>query len=359
MTVPVRLRAVLALVAATTLVAGAGAVADAGPGVPTAGDPPSAAAPSPEAAGATRWDLAQSNATATFDDAVVVAERGDTVELTVVLEGTDRATLSLGSEADLNYALDATVRDGDDDGLVVVGVDLAVAGLEADPLSTESTADSATVTHESFVGDPVEPADYPMSLSVGGVETDVATLVVEEPATPPTGTPGDPPGPRPDVDLAVDHVLEGGTADLAVDFDDSDVMTLTVAGGNASYYLQATVRDGDGDDRVPLTFDTATAGGADSPLTARSDADSVSVSRQTDLEGPLPPGEYDLRLRSGPGATDVEVVSARLVVERAAANGTVVTAPGAGLPTDPAVLVLAGMAVGGLGVAAGSRLVAE
>lgn len=369
MTARRRLGTVLALLAVTALVAAGAAAGDAPTTAVEAADTDSAAAdtvPAADTAPATvdtdsiQSAVAQSNATATFEDTIVTAERGATVALTVVLDGTDRATLSVGREADLNYVLNATVEDGNGDGRVVVLLDLEAAGLEATPLSTASDADSVTVTRETVVGDSIEPADYPMTLSVGGVQTGVATLIVEEPTTPPDRTtPTATPGPQAGLEPAIVRLPEGGTADFAVRFDDSDEMTLTVSGGNVSYDLQATLRDGNGDGRVPLTFDGASAGGEGVTLTARDAADSATVTSEADLDGPLPPDEYDLRLRSGAGASDPDVAVGTLVVERAATNGTA-TSPGEpSLPTEPALLVLAGVAVGGLGVAAGSRLVVE
>lgn len=356
MTVGRRVAAVLALLAVTALVAAGAAAGDTPTTGPGAADATLPAVDTTSAQSA----VAQANGTAAFDDTVVTAEQGDTVALTVVFEDTDRARLSLGNEAELDYVLNATVEDGNGDGNVVLVLDLGLTGPDRSPLTTRSAADSVRVTRDSSGGAPIEPAEYPMTLRVNGVETDIGTLVVEEQRTPPDQTtPTATPGPEAGFDPAVVRLPEGGTADFAVRFDDSDEMTLTVSGGNVSYDLQATLRDGNGDGRVPLTFDGASAGGEGVTLTARDAADSATVTSEADLDGPLPPGEYDLRLRSGAGASDPDVAVGTLVVERATGNGTA-TGPGEpSLPTEPAILVLAGVAVGGLGVAAGSRLVVE
>lgn len=302
---------------------------------------------------------AQSDPSATFEETIVVTDRGSVATLTVVLAGTDEATLSVGGPS-VNYVLNATVRDGDDDGRVAVAFDTGAAGLAEPTVSTVAGADSVTVTRETGLQRSIEPAEYPLSLLVGGVRTGVGTLVVRPAGTPTPETPLPTAGPELGLDPSVVTLARDGTADFAAVFDDSRTTTLTVTDPNGSYSLRATLQDGDGDGRVRLALDAASAGVAGDPLSARDDADSVTVTDETALGETLPPGEYDLRLRSGAGATDPAVATGRLVVEPSSEVGTAsVSVDDTSLPADPAIVVLAGVAVVGLAVAAGSRLLAE
>ncbi|WP_132057709.1 DUF7827 domain-containing protein [Halorussus amylolyticus] len=106
-----------------------------------------------------------------FGDADLTTERGGTVSIPVELTGTDTASLKIGTEDAVNYALDVTVEDGNGDGQVVVVFDTDAAGEpNATKVTTEASEDAATVNDETadFEGEPPYPAlapgAYPVEL---------------------------------------------------------------------------------------------------------------------------------------------------------------------------------------------------
>lgn len=161
----------------------------------------------------------------TLEESVRRQERGDVVELTFEFTGSaDEARVTLGSAETVNYEVRFTVRDGNDDGRVVVRWNTARsaavpdAGLSVDdgdtmteigpgdgndsddgdflsldddesdgssiplgpPLGGDAFSSGPTIV--SGATDPVEPAQYPVSVVtvLTGDETDVGTVVVEE-----------------------------------------------------------------------------------------------------------------------------------------------------------------------------------
>lgn len=127
----------------------------------------------------------------TFGDGEIRTERGGTVPIPIELNATDTATVKIGSDGAVNYALVVTVTDGDADGAVALSFDTdAVAEDDATKVTTRSDADSATVRSEveHMGGDPphpsLAPGSYPLELFAGN-STDaplasVARMVIEE-----------------------------------------------------------------------------------------------------------------------------------------------------------------------------------
>lgn len=112
-----------------------------------------------------------------FGDGEMETERGGNVTVPVVLEGTDTATLKIGSDDAVNYALVVTVTDGDGDGSVAVSFDTdAAAEDDVTKVTTRSDADDATVKSEveHFGGEPpyrpLSVGNYPVTLYDGDSE---------------------------------------------------------------------------------------------------------------------------------------------------------------------------------------------
>ncbi|WP_226012250.1 BGTF surface domain-containing protein [Halomicrobium salinisoli] len=127
---------------------------------------------------------------------VVQVEAGDVARVPVSLGDADAATLSIGSD-DLNYRTNATVRDGNGDGLVIVTVDTGAAGVDGQTLSTADDADELTVTAaEPDLDEPIDPASYDLALFRGeagdGSPDDLGAMVLAESSSE-TATPGDDP----------------------------------------------------------------------------------------------------------------------------------------------------------------------
>ncbi|WP_423999595.1 BGTF surface domain-containing protein [Haloarcula salina] len=120
-----------------------------------------------------------------FERAVVRTGQSATAELPVVLADADAASLSIGSP-DSNYEINATVRDGDGDGRVVVRFDATSAGREGATLSTASDADAVSVQPGSEVAldGRLDPGNYDLTLyrgsEIDGEPDEIGTLVVTD-----------------------------------------------------------------------------------------------------------------------------------------------------------------------------------
>ncbi|PSP55979.1 hypothetical protein BRC82_03160 [Halobacteriales archaeon QS_1_67_19] len=122
-------------------------------------------------------------------DAVEI-EQNDTATIPVALEGTDAATVRVGSEA-VNYYLDVLVVDRDGDGAVTLEFDTATADTDTVVVranGSESTG-IATVRSEFSPSDSVPPlavGNYPLALYHGNStdeELSVGALRITDPAT--------------------------------------------------------------------------------------------------------------------------------------------------------------------------------
>jgi len=123
-----------------------------------------------------------------FGNGVVTEQRGDVAVVTVFLQDTDTATLTVGSQ-EVNYETRVRVRDGDGDGQVRVRINLHTAngwtGASANEVySTADGSDSVDATRQTAALDsPLDAGNYGMELSIDGSPTDVATLELEERST--------------------------------------------------------------------------------------------------------------------------------------------------------------------------------
>lgn len=117
---------------------------------------------------------AQNEADAGFGTDEITVSHGGTATIPIRLDGTDTATVKIGSDDAVNYALVVTVEDGNDDGRVTLSFDTdAVAEQNQTKVWTDVEADSATVRTEveHLNGDPPKPpldvATYPITLYDG------------------------------------------------------------------------------------------------------------------------------------------------------------------------------------------------
>ena len=134
-------------------------------------------------AGATTVGAASGSAE--FTNATFSEQRGDVAQFTVELEETDRARVRLGSEA-VNYLAAFTVVDGDGDGQVTVNLNTFRAGLDAGPSEVAATGADEIRNYRLAtepLDSPLEAGSYDASLSVGGTETDLGTLTLNERST--------------------------------------------------------------------------------------------------------------------------------------------------------------------------------
>lgn len=121
-----------------------------------------------------------------FGDGEMETERGGNVTIPVELEGTDTATLEIGREDVVNYALVVTVTDGNGDGSVVVEFDTDAAGEDdAAKVTTRDGADDVAVESEvEHVNDepphpPLAADNYPVALYEGTGDDRVFVQVSE------------------------------------------------------------------------------------------------------------------------------------------------------------------------------------
>lgn len=118
-----------------------------------------------------------------FERAVVRTGQSATAELPIVLADADAASLSIGSP-DSGYEINATVRDGNGDGRVVVRFDATAAGRDGATLSTAADADAVSVQPGSEVAldSRLDAANYDLTLyrgsEIDGNPDEIGTLVV-------------------------------------------------------------------------------------------------------------------------------------------------------------------------------------
>lgn len=140
---------------------------------------------------------------ASFDALIYADERGDVADIDLSLNGTDTATVTIGSVDDVNWVQNVTVRDGDGDGSVTLEFNTYTAGTSDDTYGngTGYVVYSVADADDSVVGvsqagglfDPDDPAaatlasnNYDLSVAPGNTtdnETDVATLSLNERTT--------------------------------------------------------------------------------------------------------------------------------------------------------------------------------
>lgn len=123
-----------------------------------------------------------------FATHVVVAEVGDVAAVPLDFTGTNAAKLTIGSK-DLNWKVSMTVTDADDDGTATVQVDTDNVGHSGEVFSAAGTDEVSNVTVSYApqfrnTSRRIAATAYPMSVSTGGTETDVASLALRVPTGP-------------------------------------------------------------------------------------------------------------------------------------------------------------------------------
>lgn len=118
-------------------------------------------------------------------ESIVLTYRGRTVTIPINVDdstGTpDSATVTIGDQ-DINYMLNATVRDTSGDGRVALLFNTANAGSDPPTLAVEGN-DELTVHSETDLPSPLEAGNYDITVFRGdglNEEVDIGTLVVNE-----------------------------------------------------------------------------------------------------------------------------------------------------------------------------------
>lgn len=283
------------------------------------------------------------------DVRLIETGQGDAVRVPLRFQD-ERATVVVGGDA-MSYSLVATVTDGNDDNNVTVEFATDRIGADAGPLSTVNESDAVTVVDQHVEGDRrvLDEGTYPIRL-LAGTEPDGERLghtelrVRDEPVDEDGnesvvervgfGTTGD-------SSVPMFRARIGETTRVPVRTDESDTAVVYLRSGPSSYNFTAKVRDGNGDERVVLAFDTSAAGrDGDRPvITAVAPEDSVE---KTTENGRLVADEYVLivegSVRSGnhagrAGTDDLRPSSpAKLVL--AEGNSTPTPVDGSPDPSD-------------------------
>ncbi|QZP36833.1 BGTF surface domain-containing protein [Halobaculum magnesiiphilum] len=254
--------------------------------------------PEPPEAGSDSSTMHQRNQTLYDDLATVTVDQGSVARIELTLEPRT-STLTIGGP-NLSYALNLSVIDGNDDDRVVVLFETAAIGQGDAAVSVADERDEVSVIDERVDGNRsvLDEGVYPLVQSVGGLSTErddnATTFLVERGRLAVTDTPIDGDGngsvvesPGIETENASDRDAEpetirgtiGEPTRMTVRTDEAKAMIVRIGPYNGAYTLTAVVRDGDGDERVGLAFDTSVAAGVrdGDPLVATSSEDSVVV----------------------------------------------------------------------------------
>jgi PGF-CTERM protein len=117
---------------------------------------------------------------AEFEASQYEASQTGSVVMTVSLNDTDTARLTVGSES-AGYTLQGTLVDEDGDGTVAVEFVVPNAGTDDATLVADGGTTARNVSESEFHDPPLAPGAYRLTVSATGDEpTDVARLTVEE-----------------------------------------------------------------------------------------------------------------------------------------------------------------------------------
>lgn len=118
-------------------------------------------------------------------ESIILTYRGRTVTIPINVDDTaetpDSATITIGDQ-DVNYVLNATVRDTSGDGRVALLFNTANAGFDAPTLAVEGN-DELTVHSETNLPSPLDAGNYDITVfryDSTTEEVDIGTLVVNE-----------------------------------------------------------------------------------------------------------------------------------------------------------------------------------
>lgn len=252
-----------------------------------------------------------------YDDLNTVdVTQGETARIELTFEP-ENVTLTIGGPQ-WSYALNASVRDGNDDDRAVVLFDTGKIGQGDAAVSTANASDSVSVIDERAGGRSVlDEGEYLLVQSVGPTtqlpDDNPETFIVERGTLSVADAPMDESGDEsPVAEFGWPQIERNGTFDkqkvvrvrtdqtarIPITTDETRTATLTVGHTAGPYFLAATVRDGTGDERVVVVFNASAAreNSSTPPLTAADEGDHVSVTYQN---GTLSPGEYDTDLYLG------------------------------------------------------------
>lgn len=210
----------------------------------------------------------------------VTVTQGETVTIPVSLPTNETASLVVGDQT-VGYRLVATVNDGNGDGKVVVAFDTQTAGSDGDPVVATAEADDISIHSESQLRHPyqsvpvLDAGEYQLSVKPdeSADERDAGTLVV----TAVDSCPDELAASSDAYGISDVTAFAGETAEIPVSVPESGEATLRVTGPDGQFQLTATVTDGNDDGAVLVRFDTARAGTTDHPVSAATEADSLSV----------------------------------------------------------------------------------
>ncbi|WP_247008534.1 BGTF surface domain-containing protein [Halorientalis litorea] len=317
----------------------------------------------------------ESSASAVDTDSVAISAiargvSGGTVPINVSVGQRDAVAVSIGGN-DVNYVLNATVRDGDDDGVVRLQFDTSAAGHDAATVTAASAADSVEVLDETDLparNGALDPAGYAMQVFVGedpgGAPVDNGRLILlagDDASASGDGEAADTGGTGDEFGLSQSLVRtqSGQQATLRVSVAESDAATVAIGGSESGFRLNATLRDSNGDGEVVALFD-ATAVGDDgrAALLPSDSADEVRVTDEESASTPLPAGPYDIDIYRGtsvdgsPADVGTLVVGESGATESTPANGSTAESQSA-LLGGGALLAGGLLAVVGLGFVLG------
>lgn len=269
-----------------------------------------------------------SSATATFVGGDRTDQRGDVVEIPITVQGTDTATLTVGSR-DVNYRTNVTVRDGNGDGRVDLAYNTYTAGsagLAGTTVYTTTPGDAVvTIEPDADTLAGVDPPrsdilaadNYPLRVAAGATAApatgespdDQATLVLEAARPDGLSTWTAPAANRSTLQdpAAVERLRDAGTLRQTATVTGGDLVVFDLSARGLGGILAAEQADG-GAVNVTDAFLNRTASHAGAATPASSDPDANA--------------EWDLRIERVEGGGSLPVDHGSLDVVADAENDT-------------------------------------
>lgn len=120
---------------------------------------------------------------ANLNQSVLVEQRGDVANFSVNLNGTQNATITIGSQ-EVNYQASVRVRDVNDDGEVRLRFNTFVAGRNVAPTGGFTAVGPDEIIDYNLdtepLTTPLDAGQYTVTANLGGQPVDIATLILEE-----------------------------------------------------------------------------------------------------------------------------------------------------------------------------------
>ncbi|SFR91648.1 hypothetical protein SAMN05216559_0950 [Halomicrobium zhouii] len=235
------------------------------------------------------------------DDCEAATETDEPQSGTTVDHDGERLTLVSGTASKISGQSD--LEPGTELELTLESTDATSPFLLRERTNVTENGSFAVTMDTSFVS---ETANATLTVSHDDEELTEAEARIEpceencESSSAGEGTPPSEFGLEEDVPVA----QENGTAEIAVAVGDADAATLSVGDeDDVNYQINATARDENGDGRVVFVLDPTAAGNESAPtMMVRDDGDSVTITSETDVDGPLSPATYDLAVYRGSSA---------------------------------------------------------